>query len=293
MGINGYKRIFIFVYIASMKSRGALLLILTFIFHCGYSQYLNMEFIDPFDKIKISNKNINCIVQDSMGFTWIATRNGLNRFDGYDLKLYQHNYLDKRTILGYDVKTLFCDSKGRLWVGGMTGLCLYDPLNDHFIRLASQSDSLGLKDLYIVQVNEDRDKKLYIANNMGVYVLDEGLNEFKPVFLVNKGKVSSFLFDQDNNLWIGTMNDGGLVHVNMRNGLSKEFFHDPLDPNSISDNSPVSLALQQNLLWIATTEGGINCLDIHTGRFKTFKCNNQFEKMSGTYTGTLTTAYGP
>ena len=107
-----------------MKIRGVITFLVLILSYQIFSQYLNMKFIDPFTEIDLSNKSVNCITQDTMGYIWIGTRNGLNRFNGYDVKIYHHNYTDTNTLLSYEIKILYIDSKRRFWIGANNGLCL-------------------------------------------------------------------------------------------------------------------------------------------------------------------------
>src|SRR6185436_77063 len=75
----------------------------------------------------LSQGMINCILQDRYGFMWFATKDGLNRYDGYRFVVYKHDPSDPKTIIDNFIQTLFEDSKGRLWIGTATkGLELFD-----------------------------------------------------------------------------------------------------------------------------------------------------------------------
>ena len=83
---------------------------------------------------RFSSGLINDICQDSYGYIWIATENGLNRFDGYRFTTYLHHPDDSTTLSSNIVVKLYCDKKGQLWVGTRTGLSRYDYGTDHFIH---------------------------------------------------------------------------------------------------------------------------------------------------------------
>src|SRR5438477_10947747 len=65
----------------------------------------------------LSQGMVNCIVQDHYGFIWFATKDGLDRYDGYHFVIYRHDPSDPNSIADNYVETVFEDSKGRLWVG--------------------------------------------------------------------------------------------------------------------------------------------------------------------------------
>ena len=69
---------------------------------------------------------INNITQDQQGYIWIATGNGLNRFDGYRFTSYLYIPGNPRSLSHNNVQTLFVDSDGQLWVGTVRGLNRYN-----------------------------------------------------------------------------------------------------------------------------------------------------------------------
>ena len=75
------------------------------------------------------------ILQDRDGFMWFATKDGLNRYDGYSFKVYTYNNYDPYSISNNNVNRLFEDSKGRLWVLTDFGINIYDKRKDRFYRL--------------------------------------------------------------------------------------------------------------------------------------------------------------
>ena len=83
---------------------------------------------------RFSSGLINDICQDKYGYIWIATENGLNKYDGYRFTSYYHQPTDSTTLPSKVVTKLYCDKKGQLWVGTRTGFVRYDYATDRFIR---------------------------------------------------------------------------------------------------------------------------------------------------------------
>lgn len=67
---------------------------------------------------------VNDITSDKYGYLWIATPNGLVKYDNYDFKYNYHNVDDSSTIPDNYIKHLLCDVKGNIWVSTRQGLCL-------------------------------------------------------------------------------------------------------------------------------------------------------------------------
>ncbi len=104
-------------------------------------------------------------VRDSLGFVWIGTENGLQRFDGYDFKEYRHVASDSTSLSSSRARSLLVDSKQRLWVGTVeTGLSLFDRAHDRFINFYPYpEDSSPIESRIIYTILEDHSGNLWLA----------------------------------------------------------------------------------------------------------------------------------
>ena len=84
---------------------------------------------------------VNNIAQDRQGYIWIATANGLNRFDGYRFTTYLYQPGNERSLSHNNVLTLFVDSEGQLWLGTVKGLNRYDSATDDFQHFDMRPDT--------------------------------------------------------------------------------------------------------------------------------------------------------
>jgi len=76
----------------------------------------------------LSNSNVLDVIQDSEGYIWIATEDGLNRYDGKEFKIFRYNTEDLNSISANPVFSLLLDDENTLWVGtNPGGLNKYDP----------------------------------------------------------------------------------------------------------------------------------------------------------------------
>ncbi|HEY8935524.1 MAG TPA: two-component regulator propeller domain-containing protein [Cyclobacteriaceae bacterium] len=83
----------------------------------------------------LSQNEVFCIVQDKKGFIWLGTDEGLNRFDGYEFKVYSHSAANKNTLADNSIHALALDDDGTLWIGTANGLCRYYPETEFIERL--------------------------------------------------------------------------------------------------------------------------------------------------------------
>ena len=85
---------------------------------------------------ELSSTMINKIYQDRNNMIWIATEDGLNRYDGSKFTIYKNNPNDTYSLCNNYVKTIFEDSKGRLFIGTHNGVQMYNPATDKFSKKA-------------------------------------------------------------------------------------------------------------------------------------------------------------
>ena len=93
----------------------------------------------------LSNSTVFCSLQDKSGFLWFGTKDGLNRFDGYNFKTFQTDTDDPHSIGDNLIRSIYQDPKGTLWIGTHSGLYTYNALNERF-TLAVATD-VEIKDL--------------------------------------------------------------------------------------------------------------------------------------------------
>lgn len=154
----------------------------------------------------LSHGSVSDILEDSKGYIWVATQNGLNRFDGMEYKVFEHDNRDSTTINHSSVLCLFEDSNGHIWIGTRGGLNIYDPVQNKFESIYRNSnDSLSLINSYINQILEDQNGQIWICTAQGVNVLDKESRTVTQTYL--KGQYTKAMYEDKNaNIWIGGVN---------------------------------------------------------------------------------------
>src|SRR5688572_25188677 len=78
----------------------------------------------------LSNNSVRCIYQDHNGFMWFGTYDGLNRYDGYDFKVFRNNFKNSTSLINNWINAIDEDNQGNLWVGTRQGVAVYRSVSD-------------------------------------------------------------------------------------------------------------------------------------------------------------------
>ena len=260
--------------------RGVLVFFL--LFNSAYAQRVDLRFKHLSISDGLSQVCVNKIIQDNEGFIWIATHDGLNRYDGYTFKVYKPDANNKHSLFNNQIKTLLKDKDGVIWVGTAGGgLSRFNKKTDDFttyINNPNDKTSISSNDVYALL--EDSKGRFWVGTyGGGVNLFDKKTGKFKRYQYSKSdpkslGGIAPRAFAEDNNhrIWIGLDGDG----VDMYNDKTDDFthFNGLKDPNTVSNNSTLSLMVdKENNIWIGTYDGGLNKLDSKTLKFEYFHPN--------------------
>ena len=214
----------------------------------------------------LSYNTVFDIAQDPSGFIWIATGEGLNRYDSYGFKIY---YSDKTeySIPSNEVKTLLVTQQGTLLAGTSEGLCLFNPENDNFTRIVYEEQSLGV----IHHLLETSRGKVIISSSTGIYYatadgkITERLPLEKDMLQIQEDSTGNFWSFKRQRLFCFNSRGDVLKTYYMRPNGGPEFIPSPL--SSIEIDS-------KGRLWIGTFRDGPVLLDVEHDRFRPIPLKN-------------------
>lgn len=245
-------------------------------------QILHFDHLTTFNGL--SSRHVRSILQDSKGFLWFATRDGLNRYDGYHFKRYTHDPDEINSLADSDIFSIFEDHHGIFWIGTSgEGLLRFDPVTESSTSYRNDPQNPNsLSNNFVTDINQDRLGNLWIGTWGG------GLNLFDPMTETFKryahdprdpnslgsNLVLAIFKDRSGDFWVGLYGDhGGLCQVHQSEDDVLRFTlyrHDPKNPSSISANAVTSIYEDRlGYLWIAT-DVGLNKFDRDKKSFTRF-----------------------
>lgn len=218
----------------------------------------------------LSNSTIETIYQDSYGFIWFGTRDGLNRYDGYEMSVYANNSKDITSISDNFITCINEDKNRNLWIGTDNGLSRLNRQTNTFTRFKhDDQNKQSLSSNVISSIVQDLKGNLWIGTyGGGLNVLNKENSFTSFRHLANDAKslsdnrVSCLFRDRKDRLWIGTFN--GLNLYDPRSKTFISFFSKNANSNKIT-----SITSDINgKLWIGTEDNGVSVFDPLTRTFR-------------------------
>lgn len=220
----------------------------------------------------LSSTFVNCIGQDSTGFIWIGTNNGLNRYDGLHFKTYWSRLADSTQLPHINITHIFTQRSGKLWIGTMRGLALYDSQNDSFKRIKFDGVENGLN-YQISDIQEDEGGRVFVSLGNTIYRVNEKTDRLEVGYNVQDNYIAKFLFDGEF-IWIGTQSGDLLIRIHAISGEMKRIrLSDALNQPLAQNFTIKSILLRKGKVWIGAINGGIFSIDTHTLDIQRFPVN--------------------
>lgn len=226
----------------------------------------------------LAANRVYSILQDSCGFMWFGTDDGLSRFDGIKFKnYYLSEYINATT--SNSVKKIFIDRRGKMWIGLDSGIVIYDSQTDTFRPFNAKTETGETIQTYVVDMIEDNDGEVWIATN------GKGLYRFSPndeirlrVYrnipgesnCISQDILMTLQQDSKQNIWIGTYSEGLCCFDKHRNTFVT--YKRSNLPDSLSDNSIQKIFEDSHgNLWIGTFQNGLDLFNPATRTFTNYQ----------------------
>ena len=222
-------------------------------------QLLNPKFTHLSLEDGLSSTSVMSILQDYQGFMWFGTqRGGLNRYDGYEFKIYKHDAEDETSLSNNFIWSMLEDSQNNLWVGtNGGGLNLYDRATDSFIHYPI--DASGTPQTNIKTIFEDSDGTLWVGGSSanGFSKFNRETGAFVTYHTEHDDGIRAIYQDRQTGLlWLGTYDYGVLLFDARSEKFVQSYPSDHNDPHSISSNKVQHITQTQNGdMWVVTDNG--------------------------------------
>jgi ligand-binding sensor domain-containing protein/signal transduction histidine kinase/DNA-binding response OmpR family regulator len=254
------------------------LIILTSGFFSGASnlqaQSPKLRFTHISNEEGISNSTIESIYQDSLGFIWFGTRDGLDRYDGNEIVIYRNDPSDSNSLSDNFIRCIYEDRHHNLWVGTTNGLNRLNREKNNFTRFKHRDDDPASLSLNLVtSLAEDRNNHLWVGTfGGGINLFDEKKETFKHYGAallsgagsnqnkyISDNRVNALFADQGGNLWVATYSCLNLF--NTRDSSFTPFRNDRALTNPSGNTITCIQEDRRGNLWLGTEDDGVFLFD--------------------------------
>ncbi|MDD3078558.1 MAG: two-component regulator propeller domain-containing protein [Paludibacter sp.] len=221
-----------------------------------------------FEQFSLNNKlpsnSVVRIYNDNEGFIWFGTKDGLCRFDGYDIKVFRSSAITPGKLVSNEIQCMAEDKTGKLWVGTLEGVEILDKHNYSITHF--QNEFTNKERINSIMV----DRKGYIwigTSNYGILKVNPDNNEYERFSTDRNSSVElpdnnvNFIFEDSNDrIWV-LLWRGGLCYIDSKNNKVINL------PQIGANNNPFRLLEDRDgLFWICTWGDGVYNLKIHNNR---------------------------
>lgn len=226
--------------------------------------------------------NVKCIQQDTLGFLWVGTLNGLNRYDGMQFIQYFHDSQDSTSLSNNNITKVYEDRKGNLWVGTEEGLNLFNRKTNRFRRFIFHTKEGGnATQNYIHDILEDSQGQLWVATKKGLILFEEDYSNFQHFHKTNNGirqaniagnSVRCLYEDRNKRLWVGFLGLNGLQYFDRE---KKEFVSVLYSSEEAGQLLNISITDvfedSKQQFWLGSRDKGLLLYDRDKGTYRTFQ----------------------
>ena len=254
-----------------------IILILVCIFSCLKisTSYANIRESFNFKNITIedglSQSTVETIYQDSKGYIWIGTNDGLDRYNGYEFKHYKHDKYDKNSIANNYIVDIIEDKNGYIWVSTIGGLSRINPDKDEIKNYYSKEDSGNLSNSNLWQILCTKDNRLIASTIDGLNVYDKNKDKFTRILYKEGELPSQYIYsleeDINGHIWVGT--DNGLVELDKDLNIVKSY-QDAIEDSDVYNVYDDS----KGNIWVCTLDNGLFKINLDDKSVENYKNNN-------------------
>lgn len=211
----------------------------------------------------LSQSNVKAIIQDSYGFMWFGTKNGLNRYDGTSIRTMDCD--DPIARKGdHNISALYEDAERRLWVGTDKGVYLYNPVTEVFTFLDILSDEGLQMSNWVSEIQSD------LSGNIWIVIPNQGVFRYKDKKLYHYYITEKENYNSDNpecicvrkngEVWVG-VNRAGLFLYEAKTDSFRQYITDK-DGNSLKGENIYSICEYGDCIVVAVHEGELKKFNI-------------------------------
>jgi ligand-binding sensor domain-containing protein/serine phosphatase RsbU (regulator of sigma subunit) len=231
----------------------------------------------------LSGNNVLSVCQDQYGFLWIATNDGLNRFDGYNFKVFKHEPGDTTSLPSNELNMVYVDREGILWVGSLAGLSRWDRDSGRFQNFEPIPSNTGVAQQSVLWISEDSQKRLWVGTRWnGLFLFDRQARTFEQMKVNINNSISTtanaitdVLESASGKIYIGTWHHGLLEYDEIEDIFKLTRLDPGLNRQFVQNLITAFHQDKEGIIWMGTLEKGLFRYDPETKNLDAIPLINQ------------------
>lgn len=231
----------------------------------------------------LTQGTIEALFQDSKGYIWIGTNDGLNRYNGNQFKVYKVEENTEKSLANNYILDIKEDAKGNIWVATVGGISKIHNSEDGEVNITNylgEANNGNLSNITANSILITKNQEILVGTVDGLNIYNENSDRFERIFEDNKlinQHVTSLTEDNAGDIWVGT--EGGINKISLKSKTSEHIQYSD-DKESIN-NIKVKKIYYDNkgYIWVGTYTQGLYRIDLKTYKVTNFK-NIQGNKKS-------------
>ena len=220
---------------------------------------------------ELSSQYITAMDQDQFGYIWIGTLDGVNRYDGNEIRTYRSfNRYHEDGLVGSMVEHLVVDGSNQVWVATPLGLSRYNWQHDYFEIVVVDQNLRGLQSEYISSVAISPRGRLLVGVDNKIFIYNGETQLFEYRLTSPLGTLSSILVDKDSALWLGHNDGQGILCYPDPYDTTRYQYYDKGLIGGNPSNAVLAMEEADGFLWAALEGSGLARIHPESGEVKRF-----------------------
>lgn len=219
----------------------------------------------------LSQATAETMIQDSKGYIWIGTNDGLVRYNGYKFKTFRQEKGKNNSLVNNYIIDIEEDHEGNIWVGTINGVSKLSNSGTKITNYFEGKDKGNLSDYNIGDILILEDGSILIGTSDGLNLYNPKTDSFQ--LFLEKGKLISeeiYSLDEDEygNIWVGTTEGLNMISANTK--LVTQYINDGTENSIPKDIVYKVYCDKEDIVWIGTHANGAAKINVKTGEITNY-----------------------
>ncbi|MGL5754871.1 MAG: ligand-binding sensor domain-containing protein [Paraclostridium sp.] len=251
----------------------------------GYA-YSDINFRNITIEDGLSQASVETLYQDSDGYIWIGTNDGLNRYNGHDFRLYSYEGKNRDSIVNNYIIDIKEDHDKNIWVGTASGISKIDMKTGDIKNYTDSKDHGNLSHYNIGDILITKEGNIIVGTSGGLNIYNKKEDKFEQILeqdnQLTSQVINTLTQDINGDIWIGTKYGVDRYDLNLK--IRKDMYQNE-GKNSLSESSIYKVYYDKSgYIWVGTSNSGLSKINLKNNEITRYKNNlNDKNSLPGSY----------